>query len=160
MVNSHDAHAVARFNSRTREGCDSGGKAPAYASTSFQFTHPGGVRRLRSSTRSPITSFQFTHPGGVRRSTHNSSFSLYAFQFTHPGGVRHQLLILNGVRDGFQFTHPGGVRPSRGVRVAWPSVGFNSRTREGCDRRQLTRMLGDRVSIHAPGRGATSWLYP
>ena len=33
----------------------------------------------------------------------------------------------------FQFTHPGGVRLSRAHYVMRQYMGFNSRTREGCD---------------------------
>ena len=37
-----------------------------------------------------------------------------------------------------------------------PREGFNSRTREGCDDFDLFVIeMGDDVSIHAPGRGAT-----
>ena len=55
------------------------------------------------------------------------------FQFTHPGGVRLVSLLPNLGTGTFQFTHPGGVRLSRGDA-------------DSC-------IL--RVSIHAPGRGAT-----
>ena len=55
------------FNSRTREGCDKL-IIQAYAFFSlFQFTHPGGVRRVEVITTVQLCVFQFTHPGGVRR---------------------------------------------------------------------------------------------
>ena len=51
--------------------------------------------------------------------------------------------------------------PGRGA-TAWPTrestttQRFNSRTREGCDDFDLFVIeMGDDVSIHAPGRGAT-----
>ena len=78
----------------------------------------------------------------------------------------------------FQFTHPGGVRPPPSASSTSRHDGFNSRTREGCDLPSLTSRLSvvfqfthpggvrrvlilaeqleRRVSIHAPGRGATS----
>ena len=37
-----------------------------------------------------------------------------------------------------------------------PKSGFNSRTREGCDRREYASEVTRWVSIHAPGRGATA----
>ena len=55
----------------------------------------------------------------------------------------------------FQFTHPGGVRQ---VHTALGLSGlpcFNSRTREGCDGTCRAHCGVPRVSIHAPGRGAT-----
>ena len=122
----------------------------------FQFTHPGGVRQYPMCLYVARPAFQFTHPGGVRRERtyRNDSTPLVSihapgrgatvlgelhrwgsvFQFTHPGGVRHKLLTTKDTRQWFQFTHPGGVRR---VRRGW--YGYVRH-----------------VSIHAPGRGATS----
>ena len=55
----------------------------------------------------------------------------------------------------FQFTHPGGVRRERPQKYNDLSC-FNSRTREGCDSASKTSRRKQEVSIHAPGRGATS----
>ena len=60
------------------------------------------------------------------------------FQFTHPGGVRPTLTVLSERRELFQFTHPGGVRLSAVSTSHSPTY----------------------VSIHAPGRGATSYSLP
>ena len=62
-------------------------------------------------------------------------YSLVWFQFTHPGGVRLPTSERFARPTMFQFTHPGGVR-----RVG---VGY--------------LLYGLRVSIHAPGRGATAY---
>ena len=123
----------------------------------FQFTHPGGVRRaLYWAQGQGLYEFQFTHPGGVRlvQIQHpegwTRSFNSRTregcdrrhlpfrqestlFQFTHPGGVRPDRFQMDNDRLEFQFTHPGGVRQRGG------------------------HLLPDlqRVSIHAPGRGAT-----
>ena len=100
--------------------------------------------------------FQFTHPGGVRLLGPAELGSLALFQFTHPGGVRLIRFFGHVVRGGFnsrtregcdgwygaqacgapqfQFTHPGGVRPPIATPLDVVYV----------------------VSIHAPGRGATS----
>ena len=123
--------------------------------------------------------FQFTHPGGVRQYNKRLSIEQELFQFTHPGGVR---LLGFGCRvspSRFQFTHPGGVRPRKDDDRAL-GQSFNSRTREGCDLQQQQPMVEagefqfthpggvrpdkerilnrlQRVSIHAPGRGATCY---
>ena len=61
--------------------------------------------------------------------------SLAPFQSTHPGGVRPGTGRVNGTAlIEFQSTHPGGVRHS--------NIGFCSNFRK--------------ISIHAPGWGATS----
>ena len=84
--------------------------------------------------------------------------------------------VLDDIR--FQFTHPGGVRLLPLGLTSPPIQSFNSRTREGCDlyanirpkcsfrfqfthpggvrlRASHSRRKSIRVSIHAPGRGAT-----
>ena|GEM_PF-5540419 len=43
-----------------------------------------------------------------------------------------------------------------GASGATRALGFNSRTREGCDFNGDSMNMTDNVSIHAPGRGATS----
>ena len=61
----------------------------------FQFTHPGGVRRVgRSLTKATEKPFQFTHPGGVRQRAYLANERQQKFQFTHPGGVRRALIAL------------------------------------------------------------------
>ena len=212
------------FNSRTREGCDVAMLSRASSLREFQFTHPGGVRRVffasdaaktmvsihapgrgatclrtfvhllhdsfNSRTREgcdlsvlPVMChsvlFQFTHPGGVRLAiadtlkaqemgfnsrTREGCDGLHRhhqrlttqFQFTHPGGVR--LLEYDGksYKRLFQFTHPGGVRQQYpqlelfaiGVSIHAPGRGATS----ACTPKSST----EEVSIHAPGRGATT----
>ena len=145
------------FNSRTREGCDT--FYPSYKSfgNKFQFTHPGGVR-LDDSRGSALRAYSFnsrTREGCDRKVVEFAKTNLQ-FQFTHPGGVRRDLRredtgeigFNSRTREGcdfssiaskgliflFQFTHPGGVRPSL----------------------IITQLRDRHVSIHAPGRGATS----
>ena len=129
-----------------------------YYPQKFQFTHPGGVRLSRCSRGVAVRGFQFTHPGGVRPCNGRNTFLPILFQFTHPGGVRLEQLFRAGILAGFQFTHPGGVRLSI-CKIFLHLGGFNSRTREGCDRRRSPTVGGlGAVSIHAPGRGATSYI--
>ena len=101
-----------RFNSRTREGCDYFTSWGLLLESTFQFTHPGGVRPHQILLRLAVEAFQFTHPGGVRLS-----------------------LIITQLRDRCVSIHA----PGRGATTlplgacSW-SLRFNSRTREGCDR--------------------------
>ena len=121
------------FNSRTREGCDDSNLKTVTEHIKFQFTHPGGVR-LRRSIRASFSSwFQFTHPGGVRRRGHNASWTL----------------------SGFNSRTREGCDCSQQWQSGRPPC-FNSRTREGCDGIEVAGYIHTDVSIHAPGRGATS----
>ena len=52
-----------RFNSRTREGCDSAVLKLAMLSVVFQFTHPGGVRRPLDAQPRPLTHVSIHAPG-------------------------------------------------------------------------------------------------
>ena len=80
------------------------------------------------------------------------------FQFTHPRGVRPNIKNRRLRLGRFQFTHPRGVRLFRRFLLHKLSHGFNSRTREGCDRVLAARLRGaTKVSIHAPARGATAF---
>ncbi len=111
---------------------------PSSTST-FQFTHPRGVRRILPFPQCQGTSGfnSRTHAGcDIRRGIilhPRSRVSIHAptrgatphiyylmphnqFQFTHPRGVRHPLSSLYISIGMFQFTHP------RGVRLILPTV--------------------------------------
>ena len=119
-----------------------------------------------------------THaPARGATSTSGYAAAYARFQPTHPQGVRRIPKDRPHRTNWFQPTHPQGVRPlcgGTGPRAA----GFNPRTRKGCDHRkrtsstrpivfqpthpqgvrltQLVRVpVSDRVSTHAPARGAT-----
>ena len=104
---------------------------------------------------------------------------LAPFQFTHPGGVRPEWRCHHRSWQDVSIHAPG--RGATGAVKSWRACGgsFNSRTREGCDAVRPTPVLRPRpfqfthpggvrlrwvdvsiatlhVSIHAPGRGATS----
>ena len=122
------------FNSRTREGCDF---APAIAAANqfaFQFTHPGGVRRVVLRLLGRISTVSIHAPGrgateqAVRSQQHKDGFNSRTREGCDLSPCFHLSSSLL-----FQFTHPGGVR-------------LQERMRKG----QITA-----VSIHAPGRGAT-----
>ena len=101
--------------------------------------------------------FQFTHPGGVRPWCSLLSNCYTRFQFTHPGGVRPQSHILTYPGDAFQFTHPGGVRLyvyGYAYRYFKVSIHAPGRGATGTGGSRPYMVLD--VSIHAPGRGATA----
>ena len=165
-------HAPARGATRVPR-CHHGGggvsiHAPARGATapevmaeertsSFQFTHPQGVRHVIILDESSLFKFQFTHPRGVRHVYVGAHWSDILFQFTHPQGVRPHHRHSHLTEDLFQFTHPRGVRqqikafsnycidvsihsPARGATADQSLLQllhrcFNSRTHEGCDSR-------------------------
>ncbi len=79
------------------------------------------------------------------------------FQSTHPRGVRLNSSSVRRQAIKFQSTHPRGVRPIR-LQRSVPSHCFNPRTREGCDKNIREQFAQEKVSIHAPARGATHLL--
>ena len=126
----------------------------------FQFTHPGGVRHPLPNDKNEALEFQFTHPGGVRLLDEWVVHTQVKFQFTHPGGVRLDRRGAGMYKGEFQFTHPGGVRPQGWVATA-PASAFQF-THPGGVRLAAHEVLREcsRVSIHAPGRGATHYDLP
>ena len=96
----------------------------------FQFTHPRGVRFGVVQTLAAILVSIHAPARGAIVSCRDVHFT-YLFQFTHPRGVRFRPASMD----------------SQGSR-------FNSRTREGCDDAEVFAIGADKVSIHAPARGA------
>ena len=87
-----------------------------------------------------------------------SSASLYIrqFQSTLPRGER--LIDADELikRIGFQSTLPRGERLYKDVGNKKCQTDFNPRSREGSDRKcQRISYSAERISIHAPARGAT-----
>ena len=78
------------------------------------------------------------------------------FQFTHPGGVRPRVqACVNTTQLMFQFTHPGGVRLDKSpLMLLLCRVSIHAPGRGATAKRVLATAEED-VSIHAPGRGAT-----
>ncbi len=103
-------HRQIGFNSRTRVGCDSPGL-------------PKTVVPKRFNSRTRVGCDSGTAPAGAEAPE---------FQFTHPRRVRRGAIPESGLISGFQFTHPRRVRLIR-HRTSARTVGFNSRTRVGCD---------------------------
>ncbi len=140
------------FNSRTREGCDQTQRQQSQT-VGFQFTHPRGVRSYDAKRIDNFIKFQFTHPRGVRSTktfwTEPDKVSIHA---PARGAInnecdktQHYKVSIHAPARGaipyrsnrkpehaFQFTHPRGVRLVEKTGTPY-IVGFNSRTREGCD---------------------------
>ena len=147
------------FNPRTPVGCDFPFCHQSSYRSSFQSTHPSGVRPFPSACLGLFHVFQSTHPSGVRRGYWRVHMDADLFQSTHPSGVRlalddmyyHLLRIsihapqwgatilssVTAITMEFQSTHPSGVRRVDPIDV-YHSID---------------------ISIHAPQWGATS-RYP
>ena len=127
---------ITDFNPRTREGCDNLVSVRCKRSFTFQSTHPRRVRRWFAKFRWQIFQFQSTHPRRVRRCS-----------------------VCDGVqRLEFQSTHPRRVRRDGAFLFAKSSDYFNPRTREGCDKVCIATLAICAISIHAPAKGATSFV--
>ncbi len=146
--------------------------------TVFQSTRPRGARRAaRVVSRHHELAFQSTRPRGARHSSIVRYFCAAVFQSTRPRGARPRLSIHVAeccfsfnprAREGrdkpflhrrarlgaFQSTRPRGARPRRLWSVTRAGR-FNPRAREGRDMSHAGARGVQRVSIHAPARGAT-----
>ena len=125
------------FNPRTRVGCDASGGGLFPFIWSFNPRTRVGCDPPAWSAECPHSKFQSTHPRGVR--LHKAAKSLEI--------------------DVFQSTHPRGVRRGAWWRFDLQNLGFNPRTRVGCDHEDSFRALAASVSIHAPAWGATAGTY-
>ena len=152
-----DACAKCCFNPRTRVGCDGMTFYRSCVGGGFQSTHP---RRVRPRGQ---------HPADLLRRV-----SIHAPAW----GATSRMFLISSWMSLFQSTHPRGVRRGQQQRAPAGRMGFNPRTRVGCDwpgrscrirprpfqsthprgvRRVCLCQLsaGRRVSIHAPAWGAT-----
>ena len=121
-----------RFNSRTREGCDTDLPSRSNSLIQFQFTHPGGVR-LISRLPAPLCCESFnsrTREGCDIKIV--GDLAVVAFQFTHPGGVRRHTAYLTRRALGFNSRTREGCDLFM-INIFLHLSCFNSRTREGCD---------------------------
>ena len=144
----------AGFNPRSREGSDAIRDAVHAIKAGFQSTLPRRERPCKY--LSP-----FRHQCFNPRSREGSDYFLYRamsvykwFQSTLPRRERLSLAILCGPIPRFQSTLP---RRERLCAFSFDvyTYGFNPRSREGSDERQVYASNGYWVSIHAPAKGAT-----
>ena len=113
----------------------------------------GRLKRLLQRSR-----FQFTHPGGVRPTSQRGHCPADCFNSRTREGCDKEAKNSGLVSSLFQFTHPGGVRlhifPElrEYLRVSIHAPG------RGATGRPTQRIRQKQVSIHAPGRGATAYI--
>ena len=122
------------FNSRAREGRDRSAWVPQALDTAVSTHAParGATSKCTDLTDESIQ-FQLTRPRGARRALRAAPAGAACFN--------------SRAREG---------RDSRGCRVACQGCSFNSRAREGRDFDSLlAAWCRDKVSTHAPARGAT-----
>ena len=120
------------FNPRTRTGCDQGGVIVSTGVNQFQSTHPHGVRRCSTAMESCEGCFN------PRTRTGCDSY-----------GDCLVVMVMS-----FNPRTRTGCDPGM-CQIVRMLPCFNPRTRTGCDPGAIRALLGSRVSIHAPARGAT-----
>ena len=115
-----------RFNPRTRVGCDMDVYEMAVMTpVSIHAPVWGATSTITPEQRAKW--FQSTHPCGVRLS-HLIDFRRYLkFQSTHPCGVRRMSFFVGGI-----------------------NIGFNPRTRVGCDNQPQRTQTGERFQSTHP----------
>ena len=146
------------FNPRTHTGCDQ--ENERYKFMRLVSIH-APTRGATFNTGRKVKSFRFqsTHPHGVRRNRSKKVTEERSFNpRTHTGcDVPCTMQVCLSVM--FQSTHPHGVR-RRNTPCRARSQCFNPRTHTGCDQNQWNIDQWNRVSIHAPTRGATNSAVP
>ena len=169
---------LSSFNPRTHTGCDRVSTYRLESQRLFQSTHPHGVR-LGFNLTLIIGIICFnprTHTGcdpkvcptwsrcarfnprthtGCDVQGQKTAIGILGFNpRTHTGcDLCRTILTIN--HRLFQSTHPHGVR--RVLSALFQSVRcFNPRTHTGCDKTKYKDKAQQKVSIHAPTRGATT----
>ena len=101
--------------------------------------------------------FQSTHPGGVRLEREKlPAHHPLPFQSTHPGGVRQIHFRCREIALFVSIHAPGWGATMHMSACGRSQIGFNPRTRVGCDIAGRDALDLQDVSIHAPGWGATT----
>ena len=100
--------------------------------------------------------FQSTRPRGARRLAPIPLLGAVKFQSTRPRGARPAITSLSAGTQSFQSTRPRGARPLTNVGVANVTVFQSTRPRGARREPRKARRGQQRVSIHAPTRGATA----
>ena len=140
------------FNPRTRVGCDTMSRLFAqFLSVSIHAPVWGAT--IAVTLFSMMTKFQSTHPCGVRLSA-VSSLGETVVSIHAPVWGATSLKPSMSLYVMFQSTHPCGVRRVKCMSIL-AKMGFNPRTRVGCDIYALAKIENSSVSIHAPVWGAT-----
>ena len=147
------------------------------AATHISIPAPARGRTSWMPPKSACATFQFPPPRGGEHIRVFSWFDRNLFQFPPPRGGEPQAARIAGTSMEFQFPPPrGGERSHTPACSKWSTISipapargrticdrgrrvgryFNSRPREGANRRGEPRRPGARISIPAPARGRTS----
>ena len=121
------------FNPRTRTGCDLGLDVLPFYALQFQSTHPHGVRLIRPCHQAPFPCFNPRTRTGCDTGATHVVRSPTKFQSTHPHGVR---LLLSYSKNKVLFVSihaPARGATSNIALLCIVYIGFNPRTRTGCD---------------------------
>ena len=179
MRSSKKKEHYARFNPRAREGRDTTRPRNSGGAWKFQSTRPRGARRTDSGAL--VHALRCFNPRAREgrdffSRANRCGILLVSIHAPARGATRDAPRRRRTAR--FQSTRPRGARPRRtdapptptrfnpraregrdaadDVRiVAAAPDGFNPRAREGRDGARMRRVECQRVSIHAPARGAT-----
>ena len=125
--------------------------------TSFQSTHPCGVRQCPKTIYLKDSEFQSTHPCGVRQND-------FSFWKSTPVSIHAPVWgatfrsIFNSIISSFNPRTRVGCDPTIGM-MCFYCLSFNPRTRVGCDSSHLSAIDQLSVSIHAPVWGATFCIH-
>ena len=152
------AQQPAYFNPRSREGSDA-----HHPSVFFHFTHFNPRSREGSDTTNQsvlhcFRKFQSTLPRGERLHSPYFEISSYNFNPRSREGSDSAVLALVPISSQFQSTLPRGERRIKTV-FSFFQIPFQSTLPRG-ERRTVTiaDRDGNKISIHAPARGATSHI--
>ena len=122
-----------RFNSRTREGCDSSLAKMIAGRLKFQFTHPGGVRLCHQIGYSVRFAVSIHAPGrGATCSPLQSAQELRSFNSRTREGCDGIATQKCNRASRFNSRTREGCDVYCGLAI-YEALRFNSRTREGCD---------------------------
>ncbi len=132
QVRAH--HHGNNFNPRTPVGCDADATTPIASPTTFQSTHPSGVRRQAYRVRRLGERISIHAPQWGATDFSNAGYA-FTLNFNPRTPVGCDMYNITGYSSGniFQSTHPSGVRRPRMTRRTRSSSNFNPRTPVGCD---------------------------
>ena len=144
-----------RFNPRAHAGRDGYSAVKRDVDGVFQSTRPRGARQSILLGVVVPRPFQSTRPRGARHSFASSVVRVTAFQSTRPRGARPPRQISVYQPSSFQSTRPRGARPNLCLKILLFMAFQSTRPRGARPWGVDVDPVVQRVSIHAPTRGAT-----
>ena len=141
------------FNPRTREGCDVDQRRADRKASTFQSTHPRGVRHKCKASFSAVSLVSIHAP--ARGATLNSQLKLVTSNVSIHAPARGATAI---PERGYGTCCVSIHAPARGATLLPPPLnlltgGFNPRTREGCDGHHCKKRQRERTFQSTHPRG-------